>query len=69
MPLKKAGGIPEFVTAKAKEVASTLPDATFAIEQLRSERDVTIRASSCHIAGRANYIEVWNEPLFEREHT
>lgn len=38
LPLKKAGGIPEFVTAKAKEIASAQPDATFTVEQLRSER-------------------------------
>ena len=69
LPLKKAGKIPEFVTAKAREIASALPDATLAVEQLRSERDVydpflivSYGKESCHV-------EVWNEPVFERKHT
>ncbi len=38
VPLKEAHDVPEFVKAKAKEIADLLPGATFTVEQLRSER-------------------------------
>lgn len=69
IPLRKAGDIPEFVRAKAKEIASALPDATFTVEQLRSERDVYDPFLIVSHGKESYYIKVWNEPVFEREHT
>jgi len=39
-PLEKAVDVPEFVKAKAAEIATHLPGATFTVEELRSERRV-----------------------------
>jgi hypothetical protein len=69
MPLKKAGDIPEFVTAKAREIASARPDTTFSVEQLRSERDVYDPFLMVSYGDESYYIEVWKEPAFESEHT
>ncbi len=69
LPLKKAGGIPEFVTAKTTEIACALPGATFTVEQLRSERDVYDPFLIVSYGEESYYVEVWNEQVFEREHT
>ena len=69
MPLKKVGDIPEFVTAKVGEITASLPEATFAVEQLRSERDVYDPFLIVSYGEESYYVEVWNEPVFERDHT
>jgi hypothetical protein len=69
MPLKKVGDIPEFVTAKVGEITSSLPEATFTVEQLRSERDVYDPFLIVSYGEESYYVEVWNEPVFERDHT
>lgn len=69
VPLEEAADIPEFVTAKVREITSSLPDATFTVEQLRSERRLYDPFLIVSYGEESYYIEVWNEPVFEREHT
>jgi hypothetical protein len=38
LPLEEVRDAPEFIKAKAKEIANLLPDASFTVEQLRSEK-------------------------------
>ena len=69
MPLKTVGDIPEFVMAKVGEITASLPEATFVVEQLRSERDVYDPFLIVSYGEESYYVEVWNEPVFERDHT
>jgi hypothetical protein len=40
LPLEEVRDAPEFVKAKAKQIANLLPDASFTLEQLRSEKKI-----------------------------
>jgi hypothetical protein len=69
VPLEDALDVPEFVWAKAREIASCLPEATFAVEQLQSERRIYDPFLIVSHADESYYIEVWDESEFERQHT
>ena len=69
VPLEKAADIPEFVAAKVEEITSHLPDATFTVEELRSERRLYDPFLIVSYGEESYYVEVSNEPVFERKHT
>jgi len=68
LPLEEVRDAPEFVKAKAREIANLLPDASFTVEQLRSEKkyDPFLIVSYAH---ESYYVEVWEEPEFEQKYT
>ncbi len=68
-PLEKAVGVPEFVQAKAAEIARHLPEATFTVEELRGERRVYDPFLIVSYGAESYYVEVWEELDFERQHT
>ncbi len=67
--LEDALDVPQFVWAKAREIASCLPEATFTVEQLQSERRIYDPFLIVSYADESYYIEVWDESEFERQHT
>jgi hypothetical protein len=69
IPLEEVSKSPEFVKDKARGIASLLPDATLTIEQLRSEKQAYDPFLIVSYAGESYYIEVWEEPGFERKYT
>jgi hypothetical protein len=69
VPLEDALDVPEFVYAKAREIASCLPEASFTVEQLQSERRIYDPFLIVSYADESYYIEVWDESEFERQHT
>src|SRR2546422_11275790 len=69
VPLEKVRDAPEFVKAKAREIANSLPDATFTVEQLRSEKRIYDPFLIVSYADESYYVEVWEEPEFERKCT
>ena len=68
-PLEKAVDVPEFVRAKAAEIATHLPEATFTVEELRSERRAYDPFLIVSYGEESYYIEVWEEQEFERKCT
>jgi hypothetical protein len=64
-PLEKAVDVPEFVKAKAAEIATHLPEATFTVEELRSERRVYDPFLIVSYGDESYYVEVWYESNFE----
>jgi len=68
-PLEKAADVPEFVTAKAAEIATHLPEASFTVEELRSERRAYDPFLIVSYGRESYYIEVWDESIFERMYT
>ncbi len=69
VPLEEVRDVPEFVKAKAREIANLLPDATFTVEQLRSEKKIYDPFLIVSYADESYYVEVWEEPGFERNYT
>jgi hypothetical protein len=69
VPLEEAANVPEFVMAKAGEITSSLPEATFTVEQLMSERRLYDPFLIVSYGDESYYLEVWKEPVFESEHT
>lgn len=69
VPLEEVRDVPEFVKAKAREIANVLPDATFTVEQLRSENKIYDPFLIVSYADESYYVEVWGEPGFERNYT
>ena len=69
LPLEEVPRAPEFVKAKAREIANLLPDATFTVEQLRSETNMYDPFLVVSYADESYYVEVWEEPEFERKYT
>ncbi len=69
VPLEKAVDVPEFVKAKAADIATHLPDATFTVEELRSERRAYDPFLIVSYSDESYYIEVWDESIFERKYT
>ena len=69
VPLEEVANVPEFVSAKVGENTSSLPEATFTVEQLHSERHLYDPFLIASYGEESYYVDVWNEPLFEREHT
>ena len=67
-PPEKAVDVPEFVKAKAAEIASRLPEATFTVEELRSERRVYDPFLIVSYGDESYYVEVWDESNFEHEY-
>ena len=68
-PLEKAVEVPEFVKAKAAEIANRLPEATFTVEELRSERRVYDPFLIVSHGDESYYVEVWYESNFEHKYT
>ena len=68
-PPEKAVDVPEFVKAKAAEIATHLPEATFSVEELRSERRAYDPFLIVSYGEESYYIEVWDESIFERKYT
>lgn len=68
-PLEKAVDVPEFVKAKAEEIANLLPDATFTVEELRAERRAYDPFLIVSYGDESYYVEVWDESNFERRYT
>jgi hypothetical protein len=68
-PLEKVADVPEFVKAKAAEIATHLPEATFSVEELRSERRVYDPFLIVSYGDESYYVEVWDEKDFERKYT
>ena len=69
VPLKEVRDAPEFVKAKAREIANSLPEATFTVEQLRSEKKIYDPFLIVSYAHESYYVEVWEEPEFEQKYT
>jgi hypothetical protein len=69
VPLEDALDVPEFVWAKAREIASLRPEASFTVEQLQSERRIYDPFLIVSCAAESYYIEVWEESAFECQHT
>src|SRR5260370_6664786 len=57
--LEDALDVPQFVWAKAREIASCLPEATFTVEQLQSERRIYDPFLIVSYADESYYIAVW----------
>jgi hypothetical protein len=68
-PLERALDVPEFVKAKAAEIATHLSEATFTVEELRSERRAYDPFLIVSYGEESYYIEVWEEQEFERKYT
>ncbi|MFB3814347.1 MAG: hypothetical protein ACE14L_09550 [Terriglobales bacterium] len=60
------GQVPEYVLSRAVAIKEKLPAANFELDQLRVEKEYDpFLVVSC---GRERfYIDVWEEPNFERE--
>jgi hypothetical protein len=69
VPLEEVRNVPEFVKAKASEIANLLPEATFTVEQLRSEKKIYDPFLIVSYADERYYVEVWGEPEFEQKYT
>jgi hypothetical protein len=69
VPLEEVANVPEFVASEIGEIRSSLPEATFTVEQLRSERRHYDPFLIVSYGEESYYVDVWNEPVFEREHT
>jgi len=69
LPLEEVRDAPEFVKAKTREIANLLPDASFTVEQLRSEKKVYDPFLIVSYAEESYYVEVWEEPEFEQKYT
>ena len=69
VPLGEVPNSPEFVKDKARQIANLLPDATFTVEQLRSEKQTYDPFLIVSYADESYYVEVWEEPEFERKYT
>lgn len=67
-PLAKALGVPEYVRAKAVEIANSLPTATFEVDELSSLNRVYDPFLVVSYGEEVYYVEVWDEPVFERQH-
>ena len=65
-PLTKALGVPEYVSAKAAEIANSLPNATFEVDELHSLNRVYDPFLIVSYGEEVFYVEVWDEPVFER---
>ena len=61
--------VPKFVKAKAREIANLLPEATFTVKQLRNEKKIYDPFLIVSYADESYYVEVWEEPEFERNYT
>jgi len=68
-PLESATNVPEFVKAKAGEIATQLPEATFTVEELRSERCAYDPFLIVAYGDESYYVEAWDESDFERKCT
>ena len=68
-PLAEAVGVPDYVKAKAGEIASHLPDATFEVDELHSSEHVYDPFLVVSYGDESYHVEVWSEAEFEREHT
>ena len=69
MPLEEATNVPKFISAKVGEIKYSLPEATFTVEQLRGERQLYDPFLIVSYSEESYYVDVWNEPEFERDHT
>jgi hypothetical protein len=69
VPLEEVRNVPEFVKAKASEIANLLPDATFTVEQLRTEKKIYDPFLIVSYVDESYYVEVWEEPEFEQRCT
>jgi hypothetical protein len=68
-PLTEALDVPDYVKAKAAEIASHLPNATLEVDELRSSERIYDPFLVVSYGEESYYVEVWDEPEFEREHT
>ena len=68
-PLTEALRVPDYVKAKAAEIASRLPNATLEVDELRSSQRVYDPFLVVSYGEEIYYVEVWDEPVFERQHT
>lgn len=68
-PLTEAVGVPDYVKAKAAEIASHLPNATLEVDELRSAKRVYDPFLVVSYGEEIYYVEVWDEPVFEHQHT
>jgi len=66
-PLEKAVDVPEFVKAKAAEITTHLPEATFTVEELRSERRAYDPFLIVSHGEESYYIVVWEDGEVERK--
>ena len=69
VPLEEVCNVPEFVKAKASEIANLLPDATFTVEQLRGEKNMYDPFLIVSYADESYYLEAWEELGFEQKYT
>ena len=69
LPLDGVPNVPELVKAKARDIANLVPDATFTVEQLRGETNMYDPFLIVSYADESYYVEVWEEPEFERKYT
>jgi hypothetical protein len=61
--LKDAEDVPPFVLRKAIQIARACPEVKFTVEALEEDPDPFLLAS---LNGDTYYIEVWDEPDFEK---
>lgn len=62
-------GVPDYLKAKAAEIASNLPNATFDVDELRSSERVYDPFLVVSYGDETYYVVVWDEPVIERQHT
>lgn len=68
-PLTEALDVPDYVKAKAAEIASHLPNAALEVDELRGSERIYDPFLVVSYGDASYYVEVWGEPDFEREHT
>lgn len=67
VPLASYGKpVPEFVIRKCLEIKKHAPEATFFVDELREERHTLDPFMVVVLGGERAYIEVWDEPEFEK---
>jgi hypothetical protein len=69
VPYQDVGEVPEFIQAKVDEISNRLPDATFTVEELRSERRAYDPFLIVSHGDECYRVEVWAESAFERRYT
>ena len=68
-PLTEALDVPDYVKAKAAEITSHLPNATFEVDELRSSGHIYDPFLVVSYGDESYYVEVWDEAEFEQKYT
>jgi len=69
VPYEEVDDVPGYIKAKVDEISNRLPDATFTVEELRSERRAYDPFLIVSHGAECYHAEVWAESAFERKYT